>query len=161
MRTLLVFLLCLYPAACQKSEQKTTISDKDPKVQPTGATPVDAAHGDRTPLLDEPTKAGVPDGKIWLPSTASVTRGDEKYFLGIKPADLGLFIEKNGLKPLVEWPQMATTCHRGYLPPDELAKLHENDPLISGTVVTTMPGDSGYIAIYYNRDFDYLVIQGP
>jgi hypothetical protein len=136
-------LLCLFTVSCRGGEPKTLTEDKGSGVQSDGNAAVET----------------IPQGQIWLPGKASITQKDEKYFLGVTPEEMDIFISKNNLKPLGQWPVMATTSYRGYIPPEEIKKLHANDPLMSGTLATSIPAADGYTAIYYNRDLHYLVVQ--
>lgn len=144
MKILAACLLCLLPVSCRSG---------DPGIRP--AADKDPAEEKNS----EKESEGAAGGKVWLPGNASITRGDEKYFLDFAPSDVDVFIKKNRLKPLDQWPQLAATGYRGYIPPEEIKKLHENDPLMSGTRAASIPTPDGYTAVYYNSDFHYLVIQ--
>ena len=136
-------MLCLLAVSCRSGDSGVRPADEGPEAVESGEKgSADAAGGD-----------------IWLPGKASITQGDEKYFLDVASKDMEFFIRKNKLKPLDQWPQLATTGYSGYIPPDEIKKLHENDPLMSGTRAASIPTPDGYTAVYYNSDFQYLVIQ--
>jgi len=142
-RILTACLLCLLSISCRGG---------DPELGPAGKDP---AHQGQ----EEKSVETAGRGKVWLPGEASITQGDEKYFRHVTPDDMKVFIRKNNMKPLDQWPQLITTSYRGYIPPDEIKKLHQNDPLMSGTSASSIPAPDGYTAVYYNRDFNYLVIQ--
>jgi hypothetical protein len=136
-------MLCLFPLSCRSGEPEVRPADK-------------VATATESNEKDSMDAAG---GQVWLPGKASITRGDETYFLDVTPDDMEVFIRKNKLKPLAQWPQLATTGYRGYNPPEQIKKLHPSDPLMSGTSATSIPTPDGYTAVYYNSDFHYLVIQ--
>lgn len=142
-KALQIFFLCLVPVSCRGGDPGIRPTDKGSAAQGSEQAPEDAGPVDR----------------IRLPGKASITKNDETYFLDVTPDDMDVFIKNNNLKPLDQWPQLATTGYRGYNPPDEIKKLHGDDPLMSGTSAASIPTDDGYTAVYYNRDFNYLVIQ--
>jgi hypothetical protein len=100
-----------------------------------------------------------PDLGIWLPDRDCILQVDERYYLDVSPEDMKVFIEKNDLRPLDEWPLLATTGFRGYRPPESILALHVNDPLFGDTVAAAITSGYGYTAVYYNRTHRYLVIQ--